>query len=203
MIYDLVESIAATLQKEADKNGRAMLVLPGGSSPRDLIKVLARQPLPWERIIVTTTDERCVPFTDEASNSGQIARLMAAEGILIEPVMLWRYGEINNEEIDMLVWPASVTVLGMGLDGHIASLFPGQSQQETRSRLISSRAPAPPHERVSMTLDALLDTGRLILLLPDEEKQKLYQEVSEGKHPDLPIAELFHAAGEKLEAVVF
>lgn len=200
MTGELAESIAADLERDLEERGSAMLILPGGSSPVGLIGELAPLPLAWDRVTITTTDERCVSVSDPSSNAGQAARLFAAKGVDINPVPLWKNGSVNEEETDRLPWPATVTVPGMGTDGHTASLFPGLDTPATAQRLVTARAPAPPYERVSMTFDSLLDSRRLILLLPGEEKQRLYQEISQGMHDKLPVAKLMRKAGGKLEA---
>ena len=196
MIFDtpaaLAETIAADLKFAVQKNDKALLILPGGSSPVPLMEELAKLDLPWHQITVTTTDERDVPLTDPQSNAGQVKNILG-----IRPVWL-----CDERAETLLEFPASVTVLGMGMDAHIASLFPGAPLPEGR-KIVRTTAPFGPHERLTLTLETLLDTKRLILLAPGSGKQALIAAVTAGKHPGVPLESLLHKAKEKLEIWAF
>ncbi len=188
----MAESLAESIAEDLMAPENSFLILPGGSSPQGVIKELARQDLLWDQITITTTDERRVPMEDAQSNAGQVKRLFAQEGIEVEP--LW----LGEAKIEDLSFPASVTVLGMGPDGHFASLFADEDMGPGKD-IIEATASFQPYERLSLTLEALLDCKRLILLVPDQEKWTLCQSVLAGENSDLPIARLFQAAGSKLE----
>ena len=199
MAFTLATSIADNLRQALKQKGHALLILPGGSSPQLLITQLARQRLDWQHITVTTTDERCVSLEDPQSNAGQILRLCAAERISINLISLWQDGKLNEDAINALFWLADVTVLGMGTDGHIASLFPDASSHIESGRLTFAQAPGLPHERISLTMEALHDTYRLILLVVGERKKALCQAILNGKHLDLPLARLIKDGKQDLE----
>ncbi len=166
---------------------KPFLVLPGGTSPLPLIKALSKIKLP-ENLVVSTTDERRVPFASEESISGTIARLLPS--VNIEP--LWTpETDINTS----LPFPATVTVVGMGPDGHIASIFPGRPRDllEKKPFHVDS-APKPPAERVSLPIKYLLSTNRLILLVSGQDKLTLCEEVLDGLHHDLPLFHLIQSA---------
>lgn len=190
MARALAGDIAAALDRAAAETGRALLIVPGGSSPRGLIRALG--PFLQGRradIVVTTSDERCVPLESEDSNAGQVARLAG-----IEPV--WLAGpEFRLEELPL---PAAVAVLGMGSDGHFASLFPGEPLDGDRADVVAARAPAAPRERLSLTMRIFLEAGRLILLAPGEEKAALCRAVLKGQAADLPLAKLIERADSRL-----
>lgn len=190
---ELASSIAQNLQTALEKNKHATLILPGGSSPVELITALARHDLPWDEITITTTDERAVPHTHKDSNAGQVQRLFAAEGLDINPLWLTEEGAFGQ-----IPFPATVTVLGMGTDAHIASLFPGAPDHKGKA-IIKAGAPNPPHERLSLTLETLLDTERLILLVSGPEKLALCQRALAAELPGTPLAQLLDKAKEKLE----
>lgn len=190
MAQKLAVWIAADLNAAVAARRQAVLILPGGSSPVKLITTLANIYLPWEKIIVTTTDERQVPLEDVASNAGQIKRLFAEQGADIEP--LWLMDRKAPPS------PSDVTVLGLGLDGHFASIFPGQPETVGEG-IVEALAPAEPRKRLSLTPDSLLASKRLILLIPDALKWTLCRAVLAGERPDLPLARLIARAKENLE----
>ena len=169
----LAVSIADALQADIERRGRALLILAGGSSPKELIRQLAKQELDWTKIIVTTTDERCVATDDPNSNAGQIKRLAG-----ITPFALW---DDKAADITNLPWPATVTVLGMGLDGHVASLFSKADLAHTSDNLVKAVAPLPPHKRLSLSLQKLLDTNSLILLVIGAQKRALCERILLGR----------------------
>ena len=196
MIFDTPKSLAASitdsLQSAVQKNGKALLILPGGSSPVPLMQEMAKLDLPWNEITVTTTDERDVPLTDPQSNAGQVKKLLG-----VDPLWL-----CDKNAESCLEFPATLTILGMGMDAHFASLFPGYPMPEG-CRIVKIKAPAAPHNRLSLTLETLLDTQRLILLAPSPEKRALIAEVQAGKQAGVPLESLLHAAKEKLEIWAF
>ena len=183
----MAQSLAVSISDNLNNAEEPLLILPGGGSPKLLIKALADQDVNWDNVNITTTDERCVPLEDERSNAGQIKQL--------SPNSLWL---CEDGITDKLLFPSAVTVLGMGLDGHFASLFPGGDMGEGKT-LVKTQAPAEPKDRISLGIDALLNTNRLILLIPDSEKWNLCQKALDGAAPELPIVRLFRQAGEKLE----
>lgn len=183
---DIAEDLSQGL-KTADST---LLVLPGGRSPRLLITRLAQTSLPWDNIFMTTTDERCVALQNPASNAGQIMSIFNREDIYCHIISLWEAGKANTKAVHTLPWPAQVVVLGMGNDGHIASLFPGNPCLSSRDMIMSSASPVPPTERVTLNLDTLLNTRRVILLVGDEQKWNLCRDVLNNKYTDLPLSHL-------------
>ena len=81
----LADKVSSMLQDSISKQDSAILILPGGSSPVKLITQLAQRQLPWGKIQITVTDERCVPIHDKQSNIGQIIRLFEEQNIFISP----------------------------------------------------------------------------------------------------------------------
>ncbi len=185
----LADEIAALLLKDIRKRGVALLILAGGSSPCKLITNLAKKLLPWDNVQITLTDERRVPLDSEYSNYGQVVRLFKEQGVDIAPVSLLGDG------IKSLNFPATVTVLGMGLDGHIASLFPAQNHSCEDSILINALAPAEPKSRISLTMEALLDTNHLILLVNGQGKRDI---IENKLDQDLPVSKLISLAKDNL-----
>ncbi len=192
LAHALAEQIAGDLKDALKEFAHATLILPGGSSPRALMQQLAQCDIPWNDVTVSTTDERAVPLDSEESNAGQVRKLLG-----IAPLWL-----CDADAWERLKFPATVTVLGMGMDAHIASLFPGSTLQPGRG-IVKTQAPNPPYERLSLTLETLLDTRRLILLASDAAKAVLVKDVMVGKHPGTPLESLMRESKEKLEIHAF
>lgn len=150
---------------------RAMVALPGGRSPTTLLAALAAHPLDWRKIVVTTTDERRVPVGHPLSNMGAVRRAFAGN-----------YGQTASfvwlEKPDAMTCvnlPFDLSILGMGTDGHIASLFPG-SPMESGDRALIEVTPDPlppeaPVGRRSWSLSALASARRTFLVIAGEAKR--------------------------------
>lgn len=168
-------------------SGDVAITIPGGSTPFPILAELARLGLDWSRIAVWPGDDRVVPEDHPASNVGRIraalepmgARVVALEEGLVPPHFA-------------LAW------LGMGTDGHIASLFPNTDPQADDPQRLRRLVPDPlppeaPFARLSLTMPALLDSDALVFVIRGAEKQALFEAALAGKH-DLPVARLLHAA---------
>ena len=150
--------------------GRCRIALAGGSTPKPVYAALAeRTDLDWERIEVFFGDERAVSPDDPASN------YRMAREVLLDPVKAPRVHRIEGERDAALAaasyaeamgdHPLDVTLLGMGGDGHTASLFPGgQDFPEAVERVIVTQSPVPPVTRISLTLRTL-NASRVVFLL--------------------------------------
>ncbi len=198
------EAIAAWLAAGLDENGRASFVGTGGTSPGPVYDLLATLPLPWEQISVTLSDERWVPPTSPDSNERQLReRLMVGEAVRARFVPLWSdaptaedAAEAAEAELEAL-FPADVVLLGMGEDGHFASLFPGSPMLEegldpfggSLVIAVPTGDPAPSVERISLTLYALKQAFLILVLISGEAKRRIIED-----RDDLPIHALFRAA---------
>ena len=187
------EELAETIASHLRGAMRPSLVLPGGSSPVALIRALGKKTLSWSDITITTTDERCVPENHEHNNLGQVKRLLGN----VEA----RFVSLQDEK------PAfdgtfNVTVMGMGEDGHFASLFPDDDWEGKTGDIISAKAPFEPKDRLSLTLDRLLQTEHLYLLVNSRTKLELCEAVMNGEKSNLPIAKLFQRSQDKLQIYV-
>jgi 6-phosphogluconolactonase len=182
--------IAAWLAGRLD--GAGAITVPGGSTPFPIIAALIeRGGTPWSGWQVWPNDDRIVPEDHEASNTGKMRALLEPAGATIVPLT-----EDAAPPHFALTW------LGMGPDGHIASLFPNTDPQvgEARAVLRLTPDPLPPHapfDRITLTIPALLDTDALVFTLGGAaDKRAVFDGAVQGAH-DLPVARLLRAAAAR------
>lgn len=163
--------------------------LPGGSTPFPIIEALITGGrVDWAGRAVWPNDDRIVPEDHEASNTGKLRALLEPEGAVVVPL-----AEDARPPHFALTW------LGMGPDGHIASLFPNTDPQvddpQTVRRLTPD--PLPPHapfDRITLTIPALVDTQAVLFTLGGaSDKRAVFDAAVRGEN-DLPVARLLGAA---------
>ena len=172
----LAADVAERLRQAIAKKGRACLVLSGGRSPVPFLEQLASAELDWTKVTVSLADERWVPVSHPDSNEGLLRRhLLQGPAAAARLVGLYQSAaslEQAAERADAVLAelpPIDVLVLGMGEDGHTASLFPDSPNLEAAldprgaRRCLPMQAPSVPRQRLSMSL-ALLASARLTLL---------------------------------------
>jgi 6-phosphogluconolactonase len=163
------------------------ITVPGGSTPFPILARLVEAPLAWKRLTVWPGDDRLVAEDHPASNTGRIRALIEPTGA--EVVAL---SEMEQVPHFALAW------LGMGGDGHVASLFPNTDPRADDPQRVRRLTPDPlppeaPFERVTLTLPALLDSGELLFVIRGAEKRALFEAAARGEN-DLPVARLLAAA---------
>jgi 6-phosphogluconolactonase len=171
----------------AANGGPIAVTVPGGSTPFPILERLAAVPLDWRRVTVWPGDDRRVPEDHPASNTGRIRALLEPAGA--EVVALTVMEEVPHFA---LAW------LGMGGDGHIASLFPNTDPRTDDPRRIRMLTPDPlpaeaPFARITLTIPALLDSDELLFVIRGAGKRALFEAASRGEN-DLPVARLLAAA---------
>jgi 6-phosphogluconolactonase len=183
------QRIGEALDRRLEGQGEASLVVSGGTSPAGVFAELAKTALPWSGVHVILSDERWVPPDHEDSNEKLVREtLLAGEarGATLLPVFRQgatieeRCSEIN-EELLLAPFPFACALLGMGEDGHFASLFPdAENLQEgldvdSRQLCIPVQTAASPHPRVSLTLSALSRSDEIVLLIFGDAKRDVYE----------------------------
>jgi 6-phosphogluconolactonase len=196
MYRDLADDIVARLTAGVAARGAASFVASGGTTPGDLFDILAERDAPWDRVFVTLSDERWVPPTADASNEKLIrSRLLRAKasGARLVPMKTDQAHPRDAETvvsaaISAMPRPFDVTLLGMGNDGHTASMFPGSDglalALDTKSPLLV-RGIHPANldktgERMSLTLRALLDSRLIVILIRGDTKLEAYRAALAG-----------------------
>lgn len=152
--------------------GTASVALPGGRSPTAMLKALGAHPIPWRLITVTTTDERKVPLDHSLSNMGRVKK--AFEGQFADQAT---FVPLKDRYAHCFIkLPFDLLVLGIGADGHIASLFPGKFQGCSAELPIIDTVPDPlpidaPVARRTWSLPALARSRRTLLFCAGPDKR--------------------------------
>lgn len=187
---DLQQALANSLEPIA---ARALLLVSGGRTPLPFFSALSQQHLPWQQIDVSLVDERSVPPAHADANAGLVMQyllqgaaaqasfipLMASDVDESDPVR-WaqRSAQAANAKLE-LAQPAAI-VLGLGADGHTASLFADAPQwreaSETESRYVALTPSHAPHPRVSLSLHALIAQRKLYVWSSGAEKLEVIQQ---------------------------
>ena len=166
------------------------ITVPGGSTPFPIIEKLLKASLPWDRLVVWPNDDREVPEEHDASNTGALRRLFEPAG-----------AQVALLSVMERVPPFALTWIGMGADGHIASLFPNTDPQADEERRILRLTPDPlppeaPFDRITLTIPALLETEQIVIVARGSQKRAVLNAAGAGQN-DLPIARFLKAADER------
>ena len=204
---NLVAAIAA--------RGGATLAVSGGKSPIDFFHALSSRQIAWDKVTVTLVDERWVPPTDPDSNER-----LVADHLLRDAAAAARFVGLKNERPDpsagqplceaaigALDRPFDVTVLGMGEDGHTASLFPGARELgaglTTAALTLAVTPPDAAHARMSLSLAALLDSRLILLPLTGPEKLRVYRDaLGDGPIEAMPIRAILRQTNVPVEVIL-
>ncbi|WLT31688.1 6-phosphogluconolactonase [Geothrix sp. PMB-07] len=200
LVAAVAQHVARRLKEDLAQGGQAVLVVSGGRSPVPLLQALSTQALTWERVVVTLTDERWVAPDQTDSNEALVRRhLLQGRAAIARFVPLWT-GDDTPEaavpavctSLGALAHPFSQVILGMGEDGHMASLFPGSSELgsglTTEAAALAVHPPHAAHARLSLSLRALLDARDVVLMIAGEEKRLVLERaLGEGRVEDLPV----------------
>ena len=180
--------VAERLAEQAREGGN--VVLTGGSTPRRAYQIAAELEPDWSRAELWWGDERCVPPDDELSNYG-MAKAALLERLERAPAAVHRMqGELGRDDgvreykHELEDVPAfQLVLLGLGPDGHVASLFPGFPTLDVTGRdVIGSEAGHEPFvDRISMTLPRLCATNELLFLIAGEDKADAAARALAGK----------------------
>lgn len=206
---ELAAAVAWRLRAELAREDRAGLVVSGGSTPDIFFRRLSEHDLDWHRVIITLADERWVDSGHEASNERLVRSLLLrnrARTARFVPLKNRSPGARPGEEechraLALLPRPFAAVILGMGLDGHTASLFPGSNRLSEALDMHSERncvAVSPAgvhHERMTLTLPVLLDAGQILLHITGQAKRELLaQALAEGPETLMPVRAVLRQA---------
>ncbi len=200
----LTTAIADDIQAIVKKRRKASLALAGGTTPGPLYEALSNLPLPWEKVSVTLTDERWVHPEDPASNEWLVRDTLLKRRAAGAAFVGFRTnhakpagGAVTTEKRIAALMPFDICLLGMGPDGHIASLIPGAEGYDAAASPEAKRKVAGVHadgaagsaDRMTLTLPGILSSRRIILLFMGQDKLNQYNDAKAGAGTS-PVKEL-------------
>ena len=178
--------MAAALRARLAAPGPASLVVSGGATPGRCFELLSREELPWSRVQVTLTDERCVPPGHAASNETMLRRCL-----LVQAAANAGFVPPETAALATLARPPEVALVGMGEDGHFASIFPDNPalasllDPDSPTEVADVVTGASEYRRRTVSLSFLLQSRRILLLAFGAAKKRIL--MAPGK---LPVAAL-------------
>jgi 6-phosphogluconolactonase len=211
---ELIERIIKHLQAGIAERDRALLVVSGGSTPLPLFTKLSQVRLPWHKITVTLADERWVAPSDPRSNERLLRESLLTglasnaqfAGLKSPHATPEQARQTITERLAALPWPADVVLLGMGEDGHFASLFPDAKELLTaltdcrQQRCCAVNSSTAGVARISLTLPTLLETQFLALHIVGTAKRNTLDRAQQyGSIIDLPVRALLQQQSVPLD----
>ncbi len=197
----LADQVADWLKVALAKKERALLVVSGGRTPVAFFEALSQKELSWHRVDITLADERWVDEDDPASNAAMVRKHLIsnlASGARFIPLKRAEQTpelaiEALNSVLQELEWPIDVLILGMGNDGHTASLFPGTkglANAMTSDKKCAAVTPLDaPHDRMTLTYPVLTAARNTVLHITGEDKSTTMAKVLDNLKTveDMPV----------------
>ena len=206
--------IGFIIESAIDARGAALLALPGGNTPKPIYAKLAAAILPWKRVTLIPGDERLVPMQSELSNVRAIAQAFLPTGARVIPITgdIADYklaGNSADARLQDLPWPPDLVWLGMGDDGHTASIFAGPDLDDALNAPKTRRAvgvmpdPMPadaPVARVTLTRAAILSARTILIAITGQAKRDLLEQaIKDGASSKLPIGRVLAECDQPID----
>ncbi|GAA4219886.1 6-phosphogluconolactonase [Sphingomonas endophytica] len=204
---ELADAVAGDIQfvieSAIDARGSAVIALAGGKTPLPAYEKLAKAKLDWKRVTIIPGDERIVPLGDALSNVTALGKIFIPKGARVMPIVpkatddYKAAGRSADALMQDLHWPLDLCLLGVGGDGHTASIFPGPDYDEALNGPKERRAigvmpdPLPPEApvaRVSLTRQGIVTARALMIAVTGDAKRKVIEDaIKEGAGSPYPI----------------
>lgn len=207
----LADEIITVLKLAIAEKGNAVLAVSGGRTPAMVFRHLRQAALDWEKVSITLTDERWVPAEHSDSNENLVKTHLLQENAAVAKFVPLYGGEATpmagqtacEARLSALSLPIDAVYLGMGPDGHFASLFPGDKAVTVmEGNCIGVAETADRLPRMSLTAPAILNARQVFLLFNGTEKHQKYQEAqTAGDAQNLPLRLLFSDAETVLKVL--
>lgn len=198
----LATRIARQLRWGIKHNGVASLAVSGGSTPKRFFRALSEKELEWDKVTITLVDERWVPASSSRSNAGLVKKnLLRGRAKAAKFVSLYARGDTPEDGLEMVTknlrevpMPFDALILGMGLDGHTASFFPGGDNLKAaldlknEALVVPMQAGGAGEPRITLTLSAIAAAQLVVLHLEGDDKMKVLHKASKkGPATTYPI----------------
>jgi len=175
----IAQVITQALSDTIAQNGHGRIAFPGGRSAVELMSELSHASIDWSSVCVTLVDERAVDESSDASNAALVKTMLCqnrAETATFEPMFVADDAERSADQLNQQDSPLDIAVLGMGDDGHFASLFPNEiavpGLADGRLGFVATSAIGSPSvPRISMTLSQILSAQLVVLLVSSDAKK--------------------------------
>ena len=205
LIDAVVGDVSFIIESALDARGQALVAFPGGSTPKPILEKLAQANIRWKSVTIIPTDDRLVPVDNPLSNVAMIAKIFIPKGARVIPITSEAAdhhlaGNAANARLADLHWPPDLVWLGMGADGHTASIFPGPDMETALNSSSDVRAvgvapdPLPPEapvNRVTLTASAIAAARTTMLVISGAEKKAVLDSaIEQGKKSAYPIGQV-------------
>ena len=216
---EMAEAVAGDVgfivESALDARGASLIAIPGGSTPRPIYPELAGKSLQWKKVTIIPTDDRLVPVDNDLSNAKAIAKAFLPTGARVIPITsaaaddYRAAGNAADARLQDLPWPPDLVWLGMGGDGHTASIFAGPDLQDALDAPKARRAvgvmPEPMPDdaavaRVTLTRAAILSARTVLITITGDAKRGLLEQaIADGQSSKLPIGRVLAEAEQPID----
>jgi 6-phosphogluconolactonase len=206
--------IGFIIESALDARGQALIALAGGKTPVAAYEKLAAAKINWKRVTIIPTDDRLVPPTDPLSNVAMLAKIFIPKGARVLPIASAASdpvlaGNAAEARLADLHWPPDLVMLGIGTDGHTASILPGPDLEGALAAPKGRRAvgvtpdPLPaeaPVARVTLTRGAILSARTLMFVLTGKDKRKVLEKaIKDGVKSTVPVGRVLADAEQPID----
>ncbi len=210
----LAESVSQLLNDAIKRKGKASIAVSGGSTPKGFFMVLSQCDIDWSKVTVTLADERWVALDSQDSNTRLVHENLLQNKATAAKFFHLKQGDAFSEETisdlnvaaNTTLLPLDVLILGMGEDGHTASLFPCSEQisqglaSDNENSLLKVIPKTAPHQRISFSFAALSKSENTFLHLCGENKHMVLNQALNGQDAfEMPIRAFLHHPSLKTE----
>jgi 6-phosphogluconolactonase len=202
------------IESAVDARGASLIAVPGGRTGPAIFPKLAAQKQQWKRVTIIPTDDRLVPMKSDLANVREIARAFLPLGARVVPIATeitdYRLaGNSADARLQDLPWPPDLVWLGMGADGHTASIFAGPDLQTALDAPKARRAvgvmpdPLPaeaPVPRVTLTRASIVSARTILVTITGDEKRGLLEQaIADGQSSKLPIGRVLAEVDQPID----